>query len=79
MAVVPEYRRMGIGSKLMAVGVEHADAMNIECWMEASSLGKPLYETFGFRSLIKLAFDLDKKDASDIWRRCQLICKAPQV
>jgi len=38
--------------------------------MEASSMGKPLYENFGFRSLFKLEWDVEKKNASDVWRKC---------
>lgn len=33
-------------------------------------MGKPLYEKFGFRSLLKVAFDTDVPNASDEWRKC---------
>lgn len=70
MAVLPSYRRKGVGSLLMDIGVEQADAMGVECWMEASAMGKALYENHGFRSLFKIQFDMEKKDATDTWRRC---------
>ena len=70
MAVLPAYRRQGIGSLLMDVGVTRADELGVECWMEASSMGKPLYEKHGFRSLFKMVFDTERRDASDVWRRC---------
>lgn len=54
----------------MHVGTKQADDLNIECWMEASAMGKPLYEKFAFRSLFKLAWDTDRRDASDEWRKC---------
>jgi hypothetical protein len=54
----------------MDVGISRADGLNLECWMEASTMGKPLYEKFGFRSLLKLAFDNERIDASDEWRKC---------
>lgn len=71
MAVIPTHRRYGIGSLLMAAGITRADELNLECWMEASSMGKPLYEKFGFRPLFKIAFDTQKKDASDVWLKCE--------
>lgn len=70
MAVTPDHRLRGIGSLLMNVGIMRADDLNLECWMEASSMGKPLYEKFGFQALLKLAFDTDLPGASDEWRKC---------
>ena len=70
MAVLPHYRRKGIGSLLMTIGTLRADELGVECWMEASALGKPLYENHGFRSLFKMQFDTEKKDPTDVWRRC---------
>lgn len=54
----------------MNVGIMRADDLNLECWMEASAMGKPLYEKFDFQSLLKLAFDTDRSDATDEWRKC---------
>ncbi|KAJ8118230.1 hypothetical protein OPT61_g738 [Boeremia exigua] len=70
MAVHPAHRLCGIGSLLMKSGIEKADSLNLECWLEGSSMGKPLYEKFGFQSLLRLAFDTDKSNASDEWRKC---------
>lgn len=70
MAVDPAHRLCGIGSLLMTAGLNKADDLNLECWLEGSSMGKPLYEKFGFRSLLKIAFDTDLPDASDEWRKC---------
>lgn len=71
MAVHPLYRRLGIGTLLMEIGVSIADKHNIEAWMEASPMGKPLYQKHGFQSLFKVAFDTQKLDASDVWRKCE--------
>ena len=71
MSVIPTHRRNGIGSLLMSVGVSQADTLHLECWMEATSMGKPLYEKHGFRSVFKFAFDMEKKDATDLWRKAQ--------
>ncbi|KAK1909677.1 hypothetical protein CFE70_005226 [Pyrenophora teres f. teres 0-1] len=70
MAVDPGHRLRGIGCLLMDVGVARADELDLECWLEASEMGKPLYEKFGYQSLLKVAFDNQKPNASDEWRRC---------
>jgi predicted N-acetyltransferase YhbS len=70
MAVHPSFRLRGIGSLLMDIGVVHADELDLECWMEASGMGKPLYEKFGFQSLLKIDFDTEKSNCSDEWRKC---------
>jgi GNAT superfamily N-acetyltransferase len=56
LAVRPSHRLRGIGSLLMKVGVQRADDLNVECWMEASTMGKP--------------FDTERPNASDEWRKC---------
>jgi GNAT superfamily N-acetyltransferase len=70
LAVIPSHRLRGVGSLLMDVGIGRADGLSLECWMEASAMGKPLYEKFGFQNLLKLAFDNERSDASDEWRKC---------
>lgn len=70
MAVLPSHRRKGLGSLLMKVGTAQADELGVECWMEASPMGKLLYESHGFRSLFKMQFDMERTDASDVWRKC---------
>ena len=70
MAVDPAHRLRGIGSLLMTVGILRADELDLECWMEASGMGRPLYEKFGFQPLLKVAFDNDKASASDEWKKC---------
>lgn len=79
MAVHPAHRKRGIGSLLMTIGIQQADQIDVECWLEASSMGKPLYEKFGFQSLLKLGFDNEKPDASDEWRKCAHEMTPPPV
>jgi GNAT superfamily N-acetyltransferase len=71
MAVVPEHRRKGVGRLLMDWGVKKADELGVEAWMEASSLGRLLYENVGFKVLLKLVWDTHKIDADDDWRRME--------
>jgi hypothetical protein len=54
----------------MKVGILRADDLNLESWMEASTMGKPLYEKHGFQPLLKLDFDNERPDAGDEWRKC---------
>lgn len=70
MAVHPANRLRGIGSLLVEAGVKKADHLEVECWLEGSSMGKPLYEKFGFQSLFKIAFDTEVLGASDEWKKC---------
>ena len=70
MAVHPSHRLRGIGSLLMNIGILRADELNLECWMEASTMGKSLYEKFSFQALLKIAFDNEKTGATDEWRKC---------
>lgn len=63
----------------MNEGISRADDLDLECWMEASSMGRPLYEKFGFRSVSKITFNTDKPDASDIWRKCQHEMTPPPI
>lgn len=71
MAVHPSHRRLGIGTQLMEIGVALADQHNLDAWMEASGMGKPLYEKHGFSSVAEIQFDTEKDGASDTWRRCE--------
>ena len=70
MAVLPSHRRKGIGSLLMNVGTLRADELGLECWMEASFMGKALYKHHGFLSLLQVQFDMEREDATAVWRKC---------
>ncbi|KAF1976184.1 hypothetical protein BU23DRAFT_551669 [Bimuria novae-zelandiae CBS 107.79] len=70
MAVVPSHRRRGVASLLIKIGTSRADELGVECWMEASTMGKPVYEHHGFRAFLKMQFDMERKDANDVWRKC---------
>ncbi|KAL8364965.1 hypothetical protein RB595_003990 [Gaeumannomyces hyphopodioides] len=48
MSVDPAYQRRGVGAKLMKYGVDEADRLGVEAVVEASRMGRYLYETFGF-------------------------------
>jgi GNAT superfamily N-acetyltransferase len=69
LSVLPTHRRHGIATLLLSPGLTHPS--NLEIFLEATAMGKPLYEKHGFRSLLTFVFDMEKKDASDAWRKAQ--------
>ena len=71
MSVHPSHRRQGVGKLLMKWGLDRADEMGFEGWVEASESGKLLFETLGFRILIKISVNTSKADPSDEWRKLE--------
>lgn len=45
---------------LVQWGCEQADAKGVECYLEASPMGVPLYERFGFQRIQEVSIDLGK-------------------
>ena len=68
MVVHPEHRNRGIGGLMMAWGNEQTDKMGIEGFIEASELGRGLYEKWGYRVVMKLDFYLPP-NKGDEWKK----------
>lgn len=51
LAVLPEYQRNGLGAKLLAASLEHADKQGVSAYFQASSKGESLYPRLGWRDL----------------------------
>ena len=49
IATLPEYQGKGAAGQLMRWGVQRADELGVPCYLEANTLGRPIYERFGFR------------------------------
>ncbi|KAL5040809.1 hypothetical protein BDW71DRAFT_33489 [Aspergillus fruticulosus] len=49
---LPSYRGQGLGRMFMEWGVRMADERGLEAWLDASDMGAPLYEKFGFRRVL---------------------------
>ncbi|KAI8240314.1 hypothetical protein K4K57_002901 [Colletotrichum sp. SAR 10_99] len=58
---IPEYRRRGAASLVMDWGVERADCMGLDIYIEASEGGKPLYEKYGFKAIEESYYEVDEK------------------
>ena len=71
MSVHPKHRRQGIGRLLMQWGLDKASELGLESWMEASEGWKLLYETLGFRVVIKITADTSRVNPSDEWKRLE--------
>lgn len=58
LATHPDHHRKGAGGKLVKWGTAIADEQGIECYIEASIEGRPLYERLGFRVVKEMSFSL---------------------
>ncbi|KAH7077410.1 hypothetical protein FB567DRAFT_149286 [Paraphoma chrysanthemicola] len=56
----PAHHRRGAGKMLIEWGTEKADKVQLPCFLEASEVGKPLYERMGFETKHAEVFDLGK-------------------
>lgn len=45
---LPEHQRRGIGRSIMNWGLAKADELGLDCWLDASKYGYPLYQSVGF-------------------------------
>ncbi|KAI1431195.1 acyl-CoA N-acyltransferase [Xylaria sp. CBS 124048] len=47
----PQYHRRGAGTALLTPMLAIADSVGLRCYLEASAIGRPLYEKLGFRTV----------------------------
>lgn len=57
LAVNPEYRRRGVGEKLVSWGLEQADKQGLDSVLEATIDGGKLYRKLGFEDIGTIKFD----------------------
>lgn len=60
LATHPEHHRRGAGAMLIAWGLRKADSAQLPAFLEASPMGKPLYERMGFQEKHVETWDLTK-------------------
>ncbi|KAF4634827.1 hypothetical protein G7Y89_g3276 [Cudoniella acicularis] len=71
MSVHPKHRHRGIGGLLTTWGIEQAQKLGLECWLEASEPARFLYEKYGFQTLFKMVLSPEKANPSEEWLRWQ--------
>lgn len=64
----PDYRRQGIADIIMKWGIEKADAMGVEMWLDATEYGVPLYQKHGFVVVHKNNLAPKKDNPSKEWK-----------
>jgi len=62
ICVLPEYQGRGAAGMLMRWGTERADHEGVEAYLEASPVGKPVYEHFGFGEVDRVVIPLGGLD-----------------
>lgn len=74
--ILPEYRGRGIGHMFMNWGLQKADSLGLEAWLDASDYGRPLYEKHGFQTIMHHNLSPQKpenmsEDEQAEWARCE--------
>jgi len=69
----PDYRRRGVGRLLMDYGVQKADELNLEAYIDSTDIGKLLYEKYGFIAAEGIPFDPSRPDPSERWQQLEKI------
>ncbi|KAL4903844.1 hypothetical protein BDW74DRAFT_179433 [Aspergillus multicolor] len=80
MGVDPDYRRCGGDSRLlMQWAHDRIGAIGYESFIEGNPIGRWLYEECGYRRVVSLNIDLDKKNPSEEWSRLLYECRPPVI
>jgi len=62
----PDHHRRGAGSLLLKEGLDKADELGVEAYLEASLMGRPLYERWGYEPIKDIALDLRRWGGEDV-------------
>ncbi|KAG7005853.1 hypothetical protein G7Y79_00017g042350 [Physcia stellaris] len=65
--VHPEYRRKGVGRLLLSWGIEKADELGLESYIDATDQGIPLYEAHGYVKAAGVNFHAEQEKRSPRW------------
>ena len=60
LMVLPDYQGRGIGKRLLEWGLEQADEMGMEVWIDATDVGLPLYKKLGWEPVAEFWTDCEK-------------------
>jgi len=75
----PEHHRRGAGGMLVKWGTGKADELGIECYLESSIEGRPLYERLGFRVVKEVEFKMADFGRGDLGTDVNCIMHRPAI
>jgi GNAT superfamily N-acetyltransferase len=58
-SVRQDHQKRGVGTLMLKWGMEKADELNVECYVEATDAGRNLYQKFGFSTILKVLVDAE--------------------
>lgn len=67
----PEHRRKGVARLIINWGLEHADNLGLESFIESTKEGKPCYETFGFTPIEVNELKVTKEHPGQEWKEAE--------
>ncbi|KUJ11029.1 uncharacterized protein LY89DRAFT_594970 [Mollisia scopiformis] len=73
-ATMPTFQRKGVGGMLVEWGLKWADEMGLESFTEATQVGKPLYEHYGFSVIDVITVDKTSmaiENPSEEWKELE--------
>lgn len=73
LITLPEHHRRGAGAMLLKWGLDQADKAQLPSYLEASDMGRPLYERLGYRPVKETFFDLSKYSSEGIERNTVML------
>ncbi|OCK80868.1 acyl-CoA N-acyltransferase [Lepidopterella palustris CBS 459.81] len=73
LATHPDHHRRGAGAMLLKWGLDQADKAGLPSYLEASDMGRPLYERLGYRPVKETFFDLSKYGAEGMERNTAML------
>ncbi|KAF7914237.1 uncharacterized protein EAF01_000643 [Botrytis porri] len=65
---IPGFRRKGAMKLVMDWGIERADELGVDTYVEASETGRLLYEKYGFMTYYKVVVNTSIEDPSSSWK-----------
>lgn len=72
--VHPDFRRRGAGGQLLDWGVKRTDELGMVAYIDATSEGKGLYESFGFVARSGIVIDFSKTNPGELWKKLEGEC-----
>jgi GNAT superfamily N-acetyltransferase len=56
----PSYRRLGLGTRLINIGLSRADQEGIPCYLSGAPMGVPVYKKAGFVDIGRISIGLEE-------------------